>query len=111
MGIIGNIICFDSATVKVNELFITTQSTANICKFRLHGCTLMHLLASTEAAEPTNWKSCLHTSGNTFYAAALTIALNAVSTNAMERFFFFPCEFTKQICITNVNYFKSLYDL
>lgn len=51
----------------------------------------MHLIVLAEAAEPTNWKDCPHSSRSynasshtavAIHSAAVAIALNAVAANA-----------------------------
>ena len=56
--LVGEVVSYDGATLKVTELFSTAHSAANVCVWRLHGCVLdfMHLSAMgvAEIAELTN---------------------------------------------------------
>ena len=56
---------FDGATLKVTELFSKGHSTANVCRWGLHGCVLdwIHLSETgvAEKTESTNLKWCPHT--------------------------------------------------
>jgi hypothetical protein len=62
---------YDSATLKVTELFSTGHYTANVCLWRLHWCVLdfKHLSAMVvaEMAESTNLNGCPHTFGHVVY--------------------------------------------
>ena len=62
---------YDSATLKVTELFSIGHYTANVCLWRLYGCVLdfinMSAMGVAKIAESSNFKRCPHSFGHVVY--------------------------------------------